>query len=434
MTAGFWILFLGLVSPPLRASLNIPVSHYQLKNGLQVILSEDFTLPLVGVAVTYRTGSLHDPPGKAGLAYLLENLMFLGSNNVGQMQHIGYITRTGGALNAATTQDLTFFYQTVPSNQLALVLWLESDRMKSLQITPAKVESAKKELTAELLRRHRESPFLKAFFYFDQMLFPDEAGNRPIIGYEENIQAITFEDVTAFHRRHYGPQNAVLCVTGSFNALHLRELVSRYFETIPRSSDSRPSPAPPVYEKSSRTEISPAAGIPSPGVFLGFRFPSARQGDEYGLTLIDYLLCRGNTSRLVQRVVKRERLANQLSGSLEKRGGVTAYRMFATNNNESLARLCVDSIHSELTRLRSYFISEDELDKAKNRWKKDRLDRLSSLADRALYLTEQALDYGEPRNPSLELNRVMEQTPLKIAGLMNRYFTRDNCLVLYIRK
>ncbi|MBN2199195.1 MAG: insulinase family protein [Candidatus Aminicenantes bacterium] len=430
----FGLLFRSLGPLPAQASLNISVSHYQLPNGLQVILSEDFTLPLVSVAVTYKAGSLHDPPGKAGLAYLLENLMFLGSHNVGQMQHIGYVTRTGGTLNAATMQDRTFFYQTVPSNQLALVLWLESDRMNSLQITPTKVESAKKELTAELRRRHTESPFLKAFFHFDQMLFPDEAGNRPIIGFEENIRAITFEDVAAFHRQHYGPQNAVLSITGNFNALYLRELVSRYFETIPRNGDSRPSPVPPVYEKSSGTETVPAAGVPSPAVFLGFRFPSVRQDDEYGLALIDYLLCRGNTSRLVQKAVKRERLANQLSGSLEKRSGLTAYRIFATNNNAALARQCADAVHGELARLRSYFVSEEELNRAKNLWRKDRLDRLSSLAERALYLSEQLLDSGQPRNPSVEMSRVMDVTPLEIAGLMNRYFTRDNCLVLYILK
>ncbi|OGD30375.1 MAG: hypothetical protein A2Y56_09215 [Candidatus Aminicenantes bacterium RBG_13_63_10] len=434
MTVGLGLLFLCCGSAPLSASLNISVSHYQLKNGLQVILSEDFTLPLISVAVTYKAGSLHDPPGKSGLAYLIENLMFLGSDNVGQMQHIGYVTRTGGTLNAATMADRTIFYQTVPSNQLALVLWLESDRMKSLQVSPAKVEAAKNELLSELRRRHQETPYLEAFFRFDRMLFPAPAAHRPIIGLEEDIKSITYEDAQNFHRQRYGPQNALLCVTGSFNTLQLRDLVNRYFESIPRSHDTLPPPVLPEPDKTSGMETSRAASIPAPSVLVGFRIHSARAVDMHVLTLIDYILCRGKTSRLVQRTIKRDRLASQITGSLERRGDLAAYRIFAVNNSEYSARLCVGSIYSELARMRTNFISEEELNRAKNRWKKDLLNRLSSRADKALFLSELALNYGDPRAGSLDIGRFQEVTPLMIAGLLNRYFYKENSQVLYILK
>ncbi|MBM3297448.1 MAG: insulinase family protein, partial [Candidatus Aminicenantes bacterium] len=272
-----WIFLLAVASPAPSSAPGVSVSHFQLKNGLQVILSEDFTLPLVGVAVTYRSGSLHDPPGKSGMAYLLENLMFLGSDNVGQMQHIGYITRAGGTLNAATLEEKTYFHQTVPSNQLALVLWLESDRMRSLQLTPAKVEAAKKELIAELRRRHQQAPYLEAFFRFNRLLFPGPAGSRPIIGLEADIRSITFEDVRTFHRQRYGPQNALLCVTGSFNALQLRDLVSRYFESIPRSHEGLSPPPALPFERTAAVETFQSPDAPAPGVLMGFRAYSARE-------------------------------------------------------------------------------------------------------------------------------------------------------------
>jgi zinc protease len=118
-----------------KQHLSIPIKQYKLENGLQVILSEDYSLPVVSVAVAYNVGSINEEPGKTGLAYLLENLMFQGSQNVSRMQHMSFIRRTGGDLNATTTEDKTIFQQTVPSHQLALVLWLESDRMNSLEIT-----------------------------------------------------------------------------------------------------------------------------------------------------------------------------------------------------------------------------------------------------------------------------------------------------------
>ncbi|GAF70119.1 unnamed protein product, partial [marine sediment metagenome] len=155
-----------------KQRLSFPIKQYKLENGLQVILSEDYSLPVVSVAVAYNVGSINEPPGKTGLAYLLENLMFQGSQNVGRMQHISFIRRTGGDLNATTTEDKTIFQQTVPSHQLALVLWLESDRMKSLEITAANVKQAKETLIEEIQQRKATEPYLESFLTFDRLLYP----------------------------------------------------------------------------------------------------------------------------------------------------------------------------------------------------------------------------------------------------------------------
>jgi zinc protease len=417
----------GLGLNPLAAQFSVPVTSYQLKN-------EDFTLPLVTVTVIYRVGSLHDPAGKTGLAYLLENLMFLGSNNVSQMQHISYINRSGGSLNAATLEDRTLYYQTVPSNQLALVLWLESDRMRSLEITPAKVEAAKEELVAEIQNRMRESPYLETYFLFDRMIYPDAAVSHPVIGRPEDIRSITAEDVRNFYRQFYSPNNALLCIAGSFNNLNLRELVSRYFDSVPRGPEP-PAPQPlSALVREARTESTKSIRIPMPGFHLAFRIYNPRPGDLYGLTLIDYLLCRGKTSRLVKRLITRDRLANQLTGGLEKRNGLTAYRIFVTNTTELVSQHCLDALFSELSRMRTSFISEEELSKAKNLYKRDMFDRLGINVDKALYLGDLFLSHHLPDGALLELERILQVTPQAIAGLLNRYFTRENGIVLKIQK
>jgi zinc protease len=433
--AAVWLLAVGLIpSSGMSSPPSLPLTHYQLKNGLQVLLSEDFTLPLVSVAVIYRVGSLHDPPGKSGLAYLLENLMFLGSANVSQMQHMSYISRTGGSLNAATLEDRTLFYQTVPSNQLALVLWLESDRMRSLEITPAKVDAAKDELAAEIQNRQLGAPYLETFFNFDRMLFPDPAYSHPIIGRQEELRAMTPEDARNFYRQYYVPNNALLCIAGNFNPLSLRDLVSRYFDSIPRGPEPPPAPPLPALAKEAQTETIKAARIPVPGFHMAFRIINPRPGDLVGLTLIDYLLCRGKTSRLVERLVKRDRLAIQLTGGLERRGGLAAYRIFVTNNTELIAQQCRDVIFSELGTLKTSFVSEKELSKAKNIFKKDILDRLGTSLDRALYMGEQFLSRPVPDGDLLDLDRYLAITPQTVTGLVNRYFTRDNCIVLNIQR
>jgi len=147
-----------------------PVTQYKRTNGLHVILSEDHSLPLVSVVVAYRVGSINEEPGKTGLAYLMENMMFMGSENVNRMQHMSIINRGGGELNATMTEDKTIFFQRVPSNQLSRVLWLESDRMKSLQIDASNVEQAKQAILEEISLRKARDPYLQSSWRFDQLL------------------------------------------------------------------------------------------------------------------------------------------------------------------------------------------------------------------------------------------------------------------------
>jgi len=411
----------------------ISFSHYMLSNGLQVILAEDYTLPVVSVVVTYRVGSADDPPGRAGLAYLLEDLMFLGSANVSQMQHIGFINRVGGQLSAMAKEDRTLFYQTVPSNHLALVLWLESDRMRSLQPTEAKVESSKSSLIEEIRQRLYQDPYAGASQAFDRLLYPDYAFGHPVFGQENDLRIISPDEAQSFYSTYYVPNNAIVCVCGNINKLKARELVSRYFESIPRGKEP-PSPPPEAqkYVKAARTEAFQDPRIQVPGFWLAFRVPTLAPEDVYGLTILDYILFRGRNSRLFKRLWQRERLVLSMTGGLERRNGLLAYRLFATTTNTLLIDRSLRAIFAELQSIKSSFIGAEELAKAKNIFTMDYYNRQGTTLDKAIVLSEAFLTLKKFEDLPLELDKYLQVTPQLLVGLANRYFTQANAIIATI--
>jgi zinc protease len=419
--------------PSSAARLEFPLVQYTLRNGLHVILSEDDSLPLVSVVVAYGTGPLREPLGKSGLAYLMENLMFQGSENVSPMQHINHIQRIGGEFNANTTFDKTYFYQTLPSNQLALALWLESDRMASLNINTSNVEQAKEALLAEHRQRRATEPYMESFFRFDQMLYPDYAYGHPLLGTDEDIKTITEEDVRAFYTTFYIPNNAVLCVSGAIDIPKAKELIVRYFETIPRGGDvpDPPAPAPGASVEGADVRMKSSL-VPTPALHIGYRIGRLQAPERYSLKILDILMFRGKSSRLYKRLVKKERIALYLSGGVEERRGPAAFKIFLMSNNPVMLDLCRKAIVSEIGKLRTNLVSEAELAKAKALFKMDYLNRLSTSLQRALFLCETRLSGEDPENLLREFSRYLGVTPMSIVGTVNRIFKPDNALILQL--
>ncbi len=415
-------------------SLPFPVTSYVLKNGLRVIMSKDDSLPIVSVVLAYRAGSLREQPGKTGLAYLLEHLMmFNGSQNVGPMQHIGYINRVGGEPNASTTADLTYFYETVPSNQLGLVLWLESDRMRTLEVDAARAERWKQSLLDDLAQRAAAEPYLESSLEFDKLLFPDFMHNHGVLGGEDDIRNLTPADIEDFYAAHYGPNNAVLVIVGNIDLPKARELVDRYFDTIPPGRDVPPPPQPRPPEKKSLVRVFPESLAPYPAFYLGYRIAAPFTPDFYGLTVLDYFLFKGKTSRLARRLLKKDKLAFYLDGGIEKRGDAAAFRIFATSNTELSAELCQKAILSEIGRLRMNPVPQDELDRAKNVLKRDYVSRFASALDRATFLAETYFSPGGLDNAPRELGRYLAVTPATIHDLCIRYLMPENCIIMNVK-
>lgn len=412
-----------------KSELPFPVNLYKLKNGLQVILSEDHSFPLVSVVVAYNVGSVDEKPGKAGIAYLLENLMFQGSKNIGRMQHISFIHRIGGELNATTTVDKTVFTQTVPSNQLALVLWLESDRMKSLEINISNVERMKDSLIEEIRQRKASDPYLESSLYFDQLLFPDFNHSHPVFGTEGNLREITVEDVKNFYSYYYRPNNAVLSIAGNFNREKALQLVRKYFATILKGKEIVPLPLAKFPEKKTIVKTYQDSLASLPAFFIGYRIAASYSDDYFPLRIIEYILLRGKTSRLYKRLIKKERIVFDLSGGIEKRRELAAFKIFIINNNEIMMERSRKAILSEINKLKTSLITEKELRKSKNMFKMDYFNQYATYLDRATFLAEELMVKNDLDNLPKELERYLAVTPGEIIGIINRYFSQQNILL-----
>ena len=424
------ILSTGMLFPAQEAKiLSFETTTFQLENGLRVILSEDYTLPLVSVVMAYNAGSIYEPPKKTGLAYMLENLMFQGSRNIGSMQHIHFISKVGGVLNAETTEDITLFYQTVPASQLALILWLESDRMMSLEIHPSKVNRTRDSLIQEIQQRKLEDPYYESSVLLDRFLYPNDAYRHPVIGREADLREIATEDAREFYTKYYIPNNAVLCITGNFEKRKAIELVRKYFATIP---PGKPVAFFPEEEHIISDEIVRNMEnylAPSPGFHIGYRIASPRSPDSYTLALIEYILMHGQSSRLQKRLIHQDRLASSLSGGIEIKKNLATFKIFVRNNTEALRDRSQKTIFDEIDDLKSDFLSAEELDKAKNMFKREFLNQFTTLADRGITLAKFYLSREWNGNITGELNKYLAVTPSGIIGIANRYFTEDRVIL-----
>jgi zinc protease len=410
------------------SSFPFAFEQYRLRNGLRVVLAEDPGLPLVTVAVGYAAGSLREKPGQEGLALLLENLMFQGSENVPPLQHVMFVQKVGGELNATTAPDKTLFYETLPSNQLALALWLESDRMRSLIIDPAAIERTRSELLGEHRARAADDPYYAMFAEFDTLLFPDPLYGHPLVG--EGLADLKEAEILEFHRTYYVPNNAVLCIAGNIDPARARELVARYFETIPPGAE-----VPWVSRAEFRREndaLVRFARVPggSAGFHMGFRFSPLQPGDSECLRVLEYLLFVGETSRLRNRLLRRDLTARYLTGGLDERPGVGTLKVFAFCTNAILVARAEKAILAEIDRLKTNPVSPDEMAKVRRRFKKDYLDRLSTSMGKARFLIDAVLAGREADAIRGDLGRILTVSPQNLTSFSAKYFIPQNRVVL----
>lgn len=417
-----------------NSTLNFKPISFKLKNGLQVIMVEDSSLPVVTAVMAYKVGSVNDPEGKDGLAYLMQNLMFQGSENIGPLQHLNYIQNVGGELNAATSFDKTIFYETVPSNQLGLVLWLESDRMHFLQINEAVLAREKENIIRNETQRYLQEPFSRYFFLIDEIMYPDFRYGHPLTGSAQSLRDITLEDVLKFYRKYYVPDNAVLCLSGDLKVARARELVSRYFESIPRGEE-RESYFPPEFipSLSARDQVMVDPLVPSPALQFGVRLEDLRPEDELVLKLLEQVLVQGRTSRLSNRLVKKDRLALFLNGGLEERGPYQSLKIFLLANNQVMIERSKKSLVEELNRLKTEMVSEREFLKAKNNHKFNYLNQMTgSNLSRALALADLFIKEGKLPDIDGELGLLEKITPYSILALARRQLKEEKYCFLTI--
>ena len=406
-----------------------------LANGLRVIVAEDHLAPVVAVNVWYNVGSKHEVPGKTGFAHLFEHVMFQGSANVGKTEHMQLVQAAGGTLNGTTWLDRTNYYETLPSHQLELALWLEADRMGTLldALSQENLDNQRDVVKNEKRWSYDNRPYGSWVQKLFGHLFPeDHPYHHPTIGSMEDLDAASLEDVRAFFRTYYVPNNAVMSVVGDCEHAQVRAWAERYFGPL------APNPAIPPLPDMTLPEIIGAERretvedrVPLPRIYVGFRAPVFGDRRLDALDLAGQLLAGGKGSRLHRRLVREERLAQDVAVfTLPFTGGASVCAGWATVRPGVDVAAVEAAYLEELEKLATEVPSDDELERAKALTEADELGSLARVEERADRLSMYATLFDDPSLVNTLLPRYLSVTPEQIRDAARAVFRADNRVVL----
>ena len=408
----------------------------RLANGLRLIVAEDHLAPVAAVNIWYAVGSKHEQPGRTGFAHLFEHVMFQGSAHVSKAEHIGLIQSVGGTMNGTTWLDRTNYFETVPSHRLELALWLEADRMGTLleALNQENLDNQREVVKNEKRWSYDNRPYGSWNERLLGGVFPPEHPyHHPTIGSMADLDAATIDDLQAFFRTHYAPNNAVLSVVGDVDRAQVRRWVERYFGRIPANPalpvDLGDLSLPATLGRELRDVVMDS--VPLPRIYWGFRAPVFGDARLDALDLAGQILAVGKGSRLDRRLVREERLAQDVAMfSLGLVGGASITAGWAT------ARPGVDLVRleavfwEELSRLATDSPSADELERAKALTEADELGALQRVEERADRLSMYATLFDDPDLANRMLPRYLAVTAEQIRGVCAEVFREDNRLVL----
>lgn len=407
-----------------------PIEQFTLENGLRVVLNEDHSVPVVSVAVYYDVGSRNERVGRTGFAHLFEHMMFQGSENVPKAAHFQYISNAGGTMNGTTSSERTNYFETLPANQLPLALWLESDRMRSLKVTQENLDNQRQAVQEEKRLRYDNQPYLNGFLRLFEMCFKNHANAHSTIGSMEDLDAATVEDVTRFFHIYYAPNNAVLSIAGDFETGQTRDLVERYFATIPSH------PAPPPVDVSEPPEVGLREDVyldklaPVPAFALGWKIPARRTPDYYPLALASHLLFEGESARLYQKLVKGEESVVQIQGGIDERRGPSGLLIVVIPKPGHDCGQIRQAIFDEVTSLGTAGPSEEEMEKLLNNLRNEAVRGRQSSQFRAQGIAEFALYDGDPHLFNTDLNNYLNISATQIRDAVARYLMTENRVLL----
>ncbi len=435
----FLTVALAAAAPPPK--IDIPIEKYKLDNGLRVILSQDNTLPVVAVYVVYDVGSRAEEKGRTGFAHLFEHMMFEGSANVKKGEHMRFVESNGGTLNGSTHPDYTNYFESLPSNKLAVGLWLESDRMRSLAITPENLANQKEAVKQERRLSFDNQPYATAIVdKWPQMVFKNWQSSHSLIGSFEDLNSATIDDVSKFFKTFYAPDNAVLTVVGDIKIADAKKLIQTYFGDIPsQSKPKRPDLSEPAgVSSSSDTYKDPLAKVP--GVIVGYPGPERGSEDYYALVVLDALLTGGDSSRLQLDLVKGKKSVIQYQGDLgwpfasaDDYRDPGQYATFLIYNPSFQSNQIVDQYQDEIARIQKEGITDTEIRRAVTLLLTSKLNELQTSLGRARLLAGFELLDGKPQLINTVLARYATVTPEQVQAVAKKYLTAERRTVLAIQ-
>jgi zinc protease len=378
------------------ASVRVEFTDITLANGLRVQLVEDHGAPVIAVNVAYDVGSRNERAGRTGFAHLFEHMMFKGSANVGDGEHFYQVFSNGGSMNGTTNSDLTLYFETLPANQLELALYLEADRMRSLEITQAKLDNQRHAVQEERRLRVDNQPYGVADEHFDELFYSNFAYQHSTIGSMADLNAASVADVAQFFKTYYAPNNAVLSVVGDFKPDEALALIKRYFEDIPRQSEPPAVDLSEPEQKAERRETMTDALARATQVQIAYKTPAGNAPDIYALRVLSSVLQSGDSSRLYQTLNKEKELVVSIGGFVDERIGPGGLYIGATVRPGKKADDVEAAIYAEIEKLQQQPIAEWELEKAKNTTRFGYMQSIRSAGSRATQLGTLTVKFNDP--------------------------------------
>jgi zinc protease len=422
------------------AEFQIPIEKYKLKNGMRVILSPDNAVPVVTVYVIYDVGARLEEKGRTGFAHLFEHMMFQGSVNAPKGTHDKLVESNGGALNGSTHPDYTDYFEVLPSNKLALGLWLEADRMRGLAINQANLDNQKEAVKQERRMSFDNQPYATAIVdRWPELVFRNWQNSHSLIGSFEDLNAASVEDVAKFFRTFYAPNNAVLVISGDIRVPEAKKLVETYFGDIePQPQPKRPDLTEPPQTKSAlQVQKDPLARVPA--VVAGYPGPARRSPDYYTLTMLDMILTAGDSSRFTLNLVKGKKSVIQYEANLGwpfasssdyKAPGL--YAIMVLHNPAFQGKQIVEQVQEEIAKIQKEGLDPKELDRARTLLRSSRIRELQSSHSRAALLGKYEILDGNPDYINTELANFLAVTPEQIQAAAKKYLVPEKCSVMEI--
>jgi predicted Zn-dependent peptidase len=378
------------------ASVRVEFTDTTLPNGLRVQLVEDHGAPVIAVNVAYDVGSRNERAGRTGFAHLFEHMMFKGSQNVGDGEHFYQVFSNGGSMNGTTGNDLTLYFETLPANQLELALFLEADRMRSLDITQKKLDNQRQAVQEERRLRVDNQPYGLADEHFDELFYSNFAYQHSTIGSMQDLNAASVGDVAQFFKTYYAPNNAVLSVVGDFKPAEAMAMIRRYFADIPRQSEPPAVDLSEPEQQAERRETMTDPLARATQVQIAYKTPAGNAPDLYALRVLSSVLQQGDSSRLYQSVNKEKELVVNVGGFVDERIGPGGLYIGATVRPGRKADDVEAAIYAEIERLQQQPIAEWELEKAKNTTRFAYLQSIRSAQSRATMLGTYTVKFNDP--------------------------------------
>jgi len=423
-------------NPASSDSIKIPYETYKLPNGLTVILSEDHTTPTVAVDVWYHVGSKNEMPGRTGFAHLFEHVMFTGSGHVPYGLHDKLTEGVGGGNNGSTTNDRTNYYETIPSNYLESALWLESDRMGFLldKLDTAKLNAQRDVVKNERRQSYDNQPYGRVSEIFSAAMYPkDHPYSWPVIGSMTDLSAASEEDVKAFFRIYYAPNNATLAVVGDFDPAQTKAWIQKYFVDLPQGKPVQ-RPKVPLGNLASSKRLVYEDRVQVPRLYIQWPTVGFKNDDDYALSVMSSILSGSRTARLTKALVYDTQKASQIIGFQNSDEDVGVFQVIVIPRPEATLTELETAVDQVLQKFISEGPTAEELQKAKSGLELSFLRGLESNLGKANQLIEGAVFYGDAGQFRNDYQKTMAVTAADVKRVAAQYLSRSRIVLSVVPK